>query len=125
LAAAEEEMSFWRKAMHSSRSSVWNLTKLSRPPDGMREVDERRRRCFWKGGYPALAASSRVEAGRDWRVVEEGEREWEPPSRAWLSDLGPRIPFGTAGRSGGEGVLGDLSGEDGNRRGEVEVEGWG
>lgn len=50
LAAADDEMSFWRNAMHSSRSSVWNLTKLRRPPDGMRDVDERRRRCFWKGG---------------------------------------------------------------------------
>jgi hypothetical protein len=46
---AEEEMRVWRKVMREERSVVSNLTKFSRPPEGMREVEERRRRWDWKG----------------------------------------------------------------------------
>ena len=46
--AAEDEMRVERNEMHEERSVVSNLTKLSRPPLGILEVDERR--LDWKGG---------------------------------------------------------------------------
>lgn len=48
--AAELSMRVERKVMHDERSVVSNLTKLSRPPDGMLDVDERRAERFWNGG---------------------------------------------------------------------------
>jgi hypothetical protein len=50
LDEAEEEMRVERKVMHEVRSEVSNLIKLRRPPEGIREVEERRRRWDWKGG---------------------------------------------------------------------------
>lgn len=83
--AAEDEMSVSRKEMHALSLDVSNLIKLSRPPEGIRDVELRLRRCDWNA--PA---------------VEVCER--------WERDLGPRMPFGWAGEEGGEGVRGLRSG---------------
>lgn len=71
--------------MSDDRSDVSNLTKLSRPPDGIRDVDDLLRRCD---------CNARDEVGR---VRDDGRC-------SCASDFGPRNPFGFA-CWGGDGVL--------------------
>lgn len=87
LACADDAMSVSRYEMSDDRSDVSNLVKLSRPPDGMRDVDERRRRCDWNARDDA---EGELAAGRWWCC--------------WASDFGPRMPLGLA-CWGGDGVL--------------------
>lgn len=77
FACAEDEMSVSRYEMSDDRSDVSNLVKLRRPPEGMRELDERRRRC-------------------DWNAREDAEGELAAGRCCWASDFGPRMPLGLA-----------------------------
>lgn len=79
-------MSVSRYVMSDERSEVSNLTKLSRPPEGILDVDDRLRKCDCR---------ARDEAGRE----RDGVR-----CCSCASDFGPRTPFGFA-CWGGDGVL--------------------